>query len=204
MGAIDTTRVSPIRGDGEPRHLRVDHDGTALAQARRRKQRTYPEFGVIDERLVVLAVAARVFVSQLAKAKTWSVLRVLARPARLGSTVGPLSWRVRVPRLLCPCWTAALLLVPTESCLALQPSPLAATCVCFFQTVTVTQQETRLPLMSPISLDENVAQRGCKLFMQLPRMLLYCPALGGLISKEKSRASFWSLCWGTSGCSSSR
>ena len=73
----------------------------------------------------------------------------LGGPARLGSTVGPLSWRVRVPaRLLCPFWTAALLLVLRESCLALQPSsPLAATgrprcsegqllaCV-FFQTVT--------------------------------------------------------------------
>ena len=130
------------------------------------------------------------------KPRLGSVLRVLAGPARLGSTVGPLSWRVRVSRLLCPCWTAAMLLVPTESCLALQPSPLAATCVCFFQNVTVTQQETRLPLMSPISSDETVAQRGCKLFMQLPRMLLYLSSLRRFDLQREVRASLWSLCWG--------
>ena len=40
--AIDTTLVSPIRADGLPRQC-ADVDGAALAQARRRKQRTYPE-----------------------------------------------------------------------------------------------------------------------------------------------------------------
>ena len=103
--AIDTTLVSPIRGT-------ASH--APLAQARPRKQRTSPEFGGHGRaRLVVLAAEvgerwseeARDFVSQLAKSKARSVPRVLAgRAARLGSTVGPLSWRVRVPaRLLCPC-----------------------------------------------------------------------------------------------------
>ena len=89
--AIDTTLVSPIRGDGQPRPMCATHDGAALAQARRRKQRTYPEFGGQGRaRLVVLAAEvggrwseeARAFVSQLAKTKAKSVSRVLAGRAR--------------------------------------------------------------------------------------------------------------------------
>ena len=89
--AIDTTLVSLIRGDGQPRFLCAAHDGAALVQARRRKQRTYPEFGGEGRaRLVVLAAEvgarwseeARAFVSQLAKAKARSVPRVLAGRAR--------------------------------------------------------------------------------------------------------------------------
>ena len=89
--AIDTTFVSPIRGEGEPRHLCADHDGAALAQARRRKQRTNPELGGQGRaRLVVLAAEVggrwseetRSFVSQLAKAKARSAPRVLAGRTR--------------------------------------------------------------------------------------------------------------------------
>ena len=89
--SIDSTLVSPIRGDGEPRHLCVDHDGAALAQARRRKQRTCPELGGQGRaRLAVLAAEvggrwseeARAFVSQLDKAKAMSVPRDLAGRAR--------------------------------------------------------------------------------------------------------------------------
>ena len=89
--AIDTTLVSPIRADGLPRRQCADVDGAALAQARRRKQRTYPELdGHGRARLVVLAAKvggrwseeARAFVSQLAKAKARSVPRILAGRAR--------------------------------------------------------------------------------------------------------------------------
>ena len=41
--AIDTTLVSSVRQDGTPRRGAASRDGTALAEARRRKARTYPE-----------------------------------------------------------------------------------------------------------------------------------------------------------------
>ena len=41
--AIDTTLVSPLRGDGQPYRRCVDVDGAALDEARRRKERTYTE-----------------------------------------------------------------------------------------------------------------------------------------------------------------
>ena len=41
--AIDTTLVSPVRQDGTPRRGAASRDGTALAEARRRKDTTYPE-----------------------------------------------------------------------------------------------------------------------------------------------------------------
>ena len=55
--AIDTTLVSPIRADGAPRRQCATRNGAALDQARRTKERRYPEltgeFG--RARLVVLA-----------------------------------------------------------------------------------------------------------------------------------------------------
>ena len=41
--AIDTTLVSPLRRDGSARARAADHDGAVLVEARRRKERTYPE-----------------------------------------------------------------------------------------------------------------------------------------------------------------
>ena len=41
--AIDTTLVSPLRTDGEPRRRCSDVDGAVSETARRRKERTYPE-----------------------------------------------------------------------------------------------------------------------------------------------------------------
>ena len=41
--AIDTTLVSPLRGDGSARPRVADHNGAALEAARRRKEATYPE-----------------------------------------------------------------------------------------------------------------------------------------------------------------
>ena len=40
--AIDTTMVSPLRRDGTARRRAADHNGAALDDARRRKERTYP------------------------------------------------------------------------------------------------------------------------------------------------------------------
>ena len=39
--AIDTTLVSAVKGDGSPQRGAADRDGVALANARRRKMRTY-------------------------------------------------------------------------------------------------------------------------------------------------------------------
>ena len=90
--AIDPTLVSPVRADGLPRRQCAYVDGAALAQARRVKQRTYPELSGNHgrARLVVLAAEiggrwseeARVFVNQSAKATARSVLRILAGRAR--------------------------------------------------------------------------------------------------------------------------
>ena len=41
--AVDTTLVSAVQGDGVPRRGAANRDGVALASARRRKARTYPE-----------------------------------------------------------------------------------------------------------------------------------------------------------------
>ena len=41
--AVDTTMVSTVRADGAPRRQCAERDGAALDQARRTKERTYPE-----------------------------------------------------------------------------------------------------------------------------------------------------------------
>ena len=41
--AVDTTLVSTIQGNGEPRNGAAERDGVAFAQAKRKKARTYPE-----------------------------------------------------------------------------------------------------------------------------------------------------------------
>ena len=41
--AVDTTMVSTVRADGAPRRQCAELDGAALDQARRTKERTYPE-----------------------------------------------------------------------------------------------------------------------------------------------------------------
>ena len=44
--AIDTTLVSPLNPDGTARRRAADHNGAALEDARRKKERTYPELAV--------------------------------------------------------------------------------------------------------------------------------------------------------------
>ena len=78
--AVDTTMVSPLRGDGSPHRGAAERDGVVLVAARRRKERTYPELMAPRSRarLVVLAMEvggkrspeALTFIRLLAKAKT--------------------------------------------------------------------------------------------------------------------------------------
>ena len=58
--AIDTTLVSPVRQDGTPRRGAASRDGTALAEARRRKARTYPELDGQGGRARLLVLAGEV------------------------------------------------------------------------------------------------------------------------------------------------
>ena len=84
---VDTTLVSPLHCDGTTRPARVD--GVALAVARRRKKRTYPELvgRQARARLVVLAgeiggrwsTETSTFVRLLAKAKARSKPSVMRR-----------------------------------------------------------------------------------------------------------------------------
>ena len=76
--AIDTTLVSPLTRDGQPRRPAGRFTGAALRDARRRKERTYPELiGSRRCRLVVLGIEtggrwseeASMFVKLLAQAK---------------------------------------------------------------------------------------------------------------------------------------
>ena len=77
--AVDTTLVSALKANGEPRRGAADRDGVALAAARRIKERTYPE--LFDPgrraRLVVFALEVggrwseevKIFVRLLARAR---------------------------------------------------------------------------------------------------------------------------------------
>ena len=58
--AIDTTLVSPLRGDGQPHRRCADVDGAALDEARRRKERTYPELCERHSRARLVVLAAEV------------------------------------------------------------------------------------------------------------------------------------------------
>ena len=76
--AVDTTLVSPLTRDGQPRRRAGRCTGAALQDARRRKERTYPELiGSRRCRLVVLGIEtggrwseeASTFVKLVAQAK---------------------------------------------------------------------------------------------------------------------------------------
>ena len=58
--AIDTTMVSPVRRDGSPRRQCATRDGAAMAQARARKERTYPELAQAHGRARLVVVACEV------------------------------------------------------------------------------------------------------------------------------------------------
>ena len=75
--AIDTTLVSPIRGDGTARPGTANIDGIILAQARRRKERTYPELVGRRSRARLVVLAGEV--GGRWSEETQTFLRILAR-----------------------------------------------------------------------------------------------------------------------------
>ena len=58
--AIDTTLVSPLRRDGSARFRVANQDGAVLMEARRRKERTYPELSGEGGRARLVVLAAEV------------------------------------------------------------------------------------------------------------------------------------------------
>ena len=96
--AIDTTLVSPLRADGEPHRRCAEVDGAALAAARRRKERTYPELVGDRQRAKLVVLAGEIggrfseethtFIRLLARAKTRSVPEPLRTRARQSSDGG--------------------------------------------------------------------------------------------------------------------
>ena len=91
--AIDTTMVSPVGSDGTPRRQCATTSGAALDQARRRKERTYPELVQPPgrARLVVLGCEvggrwsdeSRQFLAGLAAAKARSEPKIMKKSTML-------------------------------------------------------------------------------------------------------------------------
>ena len=125
--AIDTTLVSPLRRDGSARPRAADHDGAALEEARRRKERTYPELSGDGEGLAWSFLPQRLEAGGASRLhSSWSAWRKLklmqlltcceAGSSRPTSGGGVLSWHVRqFVRSLLPCWTAVLCQPPARS-----------------------------------------------------------------------------------------
>ena len=63
--AVDTTLVSLLRGHGSARGRAADHSGSALNDARRRKERTNPELVGEGGRARLVVLAAEVAGSQM-------------------------------------------------------------------------------------------------------------------------------------------
>ena len=80
--AVDTTLVSVLRSDGSATRQAARRDGVALVEARRRKERTYPEFAGDEGRVRLVVLTAEVggrwsadtlqFLKQQANAKSRS------------------------------------------------------------------------------------------------------------------------------------
>ena len=101
--AIDTTLVSDLRGDGSARHT-ASRNGVALVDARRRKERTYPDFAGDAGR-------ARFFAAEVGG--RWSDETLLLPTQSHGQPPGPCKVR---PELFgsadgasCPCSAATTL-----------------------------------------------------------------------------------------------
>ena len=90
--AVDTTLVSVLGRNGEPRPRCADVDGVILEEAKRRKERRYPELSGRHGRTRLVVLAAEVcgrwspdtvhFLAQLAKEKARHEPRVLRETAR--------------------------------------------------------------------------------------------------------------------------
>ena len=81
--AVDTTLVSAIQGNGEPRNGAAERDGVALVKAKRKKARTYPE-------LLRPGARARLVVSALEAGGRWSkdartFVQLFARACQVGA-----------------------------------------------------------------------------------------------------------------------
>ena len=101
--AVDTTLVSALHCDGSARRGAAARDGVALAEARRRKERTYPELVQPGRRARLVVVAGEVggrwseeaisFIRHLAKARARGEPTILRRRAEQ-------AWRLRWCSLL--------------------------------------------------------------------------------------------------------
>ena len=90
--AIDTTMVSPLRRDGSARPGAANANGVALAEARRRKERTYPELSGEGGRARLVVLGAEVggrwssetsqFLAALAAARARDVPEILQERAK--------------------------------------------------------------------------------------------------------------------------
>ena len=58
--AIDTTLVSPLARDGSVKRGADRTDGAVLVEARKRKERTYPELAGVGGRATLVVLAAEV------------------------------------------------------------------------------------------------------------------------------------------------
>ena len=108
--AVDTTMVSALRADGNPRHRSDVLDGATLSQARRRKELTYPELTGEHGRARLVVLACEVggrwsdetcrFIAGLARAKARSEPRAIRAAARR-------AWHRRWSTLLACCGARA-------------------------------------------------------------------------------------------------
>ena len=116
--AIDTTLVSPLTSNGQPRTRAGTYAGTAVREARRAKERTYPELlGSGRCRLVVLALEiggrwsdeAAQFLKLLAQSKAQTV----PAPLRPSTTAALLArWSAILTRAAMHAFASSLLSLP--------------------------------------------------------------------------------------------
>ena len=82
--AVDTTLVSPLHCDGTPTPGAADSDGAALARARRRKERTYPELVQPGEVPGRWSEETRRFIGLLARARARNETKFMRRRVEQG------------------------------------------------------------------------------------------------------------------------
>ena len=113
--AIDTTLVSSVQADGRPRPQCARVDGAALSEARRRKQRTYPELSGTQGRARLVVWEAVGLTKPVLLSVSWPRPKPgqclgcwLVVHVRRGNIGGHQCWLVRLlEHLPCPFWTSA-------------------------------------------------------------------------------------------------
>ena len=100
---VDTTLVSPLRGDGSPRPNAAVRAGVALQVARRRKERTHPELVGLRARgrVVVWAgeVGGRWSGGTLTYLRLWAEAKSRSEPPLLRRRA-EMAWRLRWTHML--------------------------------------------------------------------------------------------------------